>query len=566
MDLRGFVFSICIVHTLFSFSVPYGSVVFSELMIDPEPVVKLPEVEYLEIYNRTDRPLTLNGWTFHYGDKAYRLPDCNMQPHTYGLLCSTASVAQFTSGVLKIPVVGFPALANTEKILYLLDEKGLLVTSLDYSQAWHENGFKGKGGWSLECKDLDNLSGQGSNWTSSIDSRGGTPGSVNSVASSNQDTVLPSFKGLYVLSPSRIEIHFSKSMQEEKLQEIRHFSVSSSVTVLLSVEPLFPMCRSVVLNLGDTLQYGVEYKLALSGLVDVSGLSLKDTLVVFGLPDSPEPKDLGLNEVLFDPVPGGCDYVEFVNVSDRCLDLSQVWLTNRSDSGKINEGIRLSEKPLPCLPGSYWLLTTDADSVLSTNGSPRAQNYINLKSFPSMPDDRGNVALLTGSAQIIDEMAYDADMHFPLMSVPEGVSLEKMHPDLCSSDPKNWRSASSSSGYGTPGYRNSQFLELSTEKSTGFTVPQKWFTPNNDGKEDMLAVNYQVDKSFLANLVIYDMNGRVVRKLAGNELLSTNGSFFWDGTSGSGNRVPFGRYILIVEYFTPYGEMNKQCFVLNVLF
>ncbi len=38
-------------------------------MADPSPVVGLPEVEFLEIYNRTEYPIDLSNWILKMGDE-----------------------------------------------------------------------------------------------------------------------------------------------------------------------------------------------------------------------------------------------------------------------------------------------------------------------------------------------------------------------------------------------------------------------------------------------------------------------------------------------------------------
>lgn len=564
--MRKFVLIICLIHSIVSFSNQYGCVVFNEIMIDPEPVVGLPEVEYIELYNRSDQSISLYGWTLYYGEKSYPFPVCSIAPFGYCVLCSKSGRLQFSSDIYLAAFASFPVLANTGKLLSLVSDKNALISSVEYSNDWYGNAYKAKGGWSLECIDVDNLSGQGLNWTVSKDLSGGTPGYINSVATRNPDMTFPFCKNIYVLSPTEIELVFSKYMDPDILASNKSYEISPQTTLITKLTTSFSDCRSVYLTLSDSLINGNLYEIRLSGLTDVSGFLLKDTIVKFGLPEKPDSFDLSLNELLFNPASGGCDYVEFVNRSNRCIDLSQVWITNRLESGALNEGVRLTDKPIPCMPGSYWLLFESSDSVWVVNRYPKALNELNLASFPSMPDASGTIVLITTSAEIIDEVSYAESMHFPLISQREGVSLEKINPDLSSADFKSWSSASSASGYGTPGYQNSQYVALNMNSDDGFSLENKWLTPNNDGQNDFITINYEVSESSVANLVIYDINGRVVKVLAKNQLLGSKGCFFWNGTSDRGNLLPFGRYILQTECFNTSGKRILRRFVLTVLF
>ncbi|MBT5699307.1 MAG: hypothetical protein HOJ12_04870, partial [Flavobacteriales bacterium] len=61
-------------------------------------------------------------------------------------------------------------------------------------------------------------------------------------------------------------------------------------------------------------------------------------------------------------------------------------------------------------------------------------------------NDEGTVAIIHQSLlNTIDVLQYNSDMHHPLLSEVDGVSLERISPDL-----KEWQSSSSVSGYGTP--------------------------------------------------------------------------------------------------------------------
>src|SRR5690606_25258437 len=45
----------------------YKDVIVTEIFADPSPVVGLPAVEFVELYNRSDKTLKLSGWTLSDG-------------------------------------------------------------------------------------------------------------------------------------------------------------------------------------------------------------------------------------------------------------------------------------------------------------------------------------------------------------------------------------------------------------------------------------------------------------------------------------------------------------------
>jgi hypothetical protein len=564
--MRTILTTICLLIYGLTRASNYGDVVFSELMLDPEPSVGLPAVEYVEICNSSALSVSLAGWSLQYGDKSYNLPSCSLAPGEYVVLCAKTSVNAFPSGISVLGMTSFPSLLNSGKLMALVSATKELICCLDYSDRWYGSSFKANGGWSLECIDLSNLSGSASNWTASKDLSGGTPGRRNSVSAVNPALDRPVCSRLYVPSPNTVEIHFSEFMQLSTLTNILNYSVSPANSIVLSATVPFPNTRVVTLQLSDTLVSETEYQLNLTGLFDVSDFDLTDTTLALGLPEKAAPGSLKLNELMFNPVSGGCDYVEFVNVGSKCIDLSDVWLTNRSPSGALNAGRQLSDKPLPCLPGSYWLLSESPDSVCVAGSFPRMPNALSLTGFPSLPDDLGTVALVTTSAEVIDEMAYSDKMQFELILNPEGVALEKIRPDAASEVGSNWVSANASVHYGTPGFKNSQYREIQYKGVKGFYTSQAWMSPNNDGRNDRICIQYELPETCAGSLRIFDLQGRLVRKLVNNEVLGISGSYSWDGMRDDETLASIGRYILIAEAFTPKGQVFRNRLVLTILF
>jgi flagellar hook assembly protein FlgD len=154
-------------------------------------------------------------------------------------------------------------------------------------------------------------------------------------------------------------------------------------------------------------------------------------------------------------------------------------------------------------------------------------------------------------------------MHFTLIDEKSGVSLERISPDVSTGNPGNWHSAASTEGYATPGYKNSQAMEVQQSKQP-FSIYPLVFTPDDDGHNDITTFNYLVNKpGNMASIVIYDVEGRQVRMLANNVLLATEGFFSWDGTDNRREKVRTGRYIIYFTLFDMQGK--KQAFKETVI-
>jgi gliding motility-associated-like protein len=111
-------------------------------------------------------------------------------------------------------------------------------------------------------------------------------------------------------------------------------------------------------------------------------------------------------------------------------------------------------------------------------------------------------------------------------------------------------------GYGTPGYKNSQYAEYITDDGA-VTISPDIFSPDNDGYNDVLNISYSFDQpGYIANIVIYDSRGRLVKNLVKNSLLGTSGSFSWDGTYDNREKANVGVYIIYFEVFDLSGKMK----------
>jgi hypothetical protein len=180
-----------------------------------------------------------------------------------------------------------------------------------------------------------------------------------------------------------------------------------------------------------------------------------------------------------------------------------------------------------------------------------------MEKYPSFNNDEDVAVLLNENLEIIDEFSYNENMHSPFLTDVESVSLERISMDVPANQNGNWFSASTESGYGTPGYKNSQAGIENVEKPEVSFEPET-FSPNSDGYNDEYRIHYQFDKpGFIANVWIFDAAGRLALKLANNEILATGGNLRWNGEDETGQRLPLGVYVVAVEIFNAEGEIYR---------
>jgi len=148
-------------------------------------------------------------------------------------------------------------------------------------------------------------------------------------------------------------------------------------------------------------------------------------------------------------------------------------------------------------------------------------------------------------------------MHFALLNDTKGITLERIDFNRATNDKTNWHSAAKAIVYGTPGYRNSQYVDAG-ETDNAIEITPEIFSPDEDGMNDVVNINYKFDTpGYTANISIYDSKGRLTKLLIRNELLGTTGTYSWDGINESKEKASIGIYIIYVEVFNLKGDVKK---------
>lgn len=531
-----------------------GDVIITEFMADPSPVIGLPELEFVEIHNKSNKYFDLTGWKL--GDNATdgTITGGWLAPGDYLVLCAATSVSQFPGSVA---VTSFPSLNNTIDDVVIKDAAGMVIDKVTYSDTWHRDEVKRQGGYTLELINPNHPCSDGNNWIGSAHPNGGTPGIQNSVHDVTPNTSLLQITQTSALEPNILEVYFNKGLDSLSIFSA-NYTFNPGLTInTITVTEKFP--RKVTYEFQENLLASQNYQFTIGNLSDcwMSNTTLNGQFI---LADSVDFGDLVINEILFNPITGGADFVEIRNNSDKIIDLHKLYL------GNIKNGAIGNQKQIPVhfLLKPNELVVVSADTLSQIQTYPMAVPGIFIQmSLPNFNTDSSTVFLLKDSSTVLDKVSYSAKWHLKLIADVKGKSLEKIDPFGSASDSKNWHTAAEAVGFATPGAPNSQYSPA--QHNGDFSLTSETVSPDNDGFEDVLQINYVMEQDgMVANVKIFDDRGRLIKHVCKNELLGKQGSLIWDGITESNLKASIGTYVVVFEAFKSNGGdvfVQKKTFV-----
>lgn len=535
---------------------PYD-VIINEIMANPNNSPGLPEVEYVELKNLSNEEIHLTGWTFASLSRSHIFTEGVIPPKSLLVIYNARDTISEELGN-SLPISPWPPLVNSGTTLTLTNEEGLTIDEVTYSTKWYKDSQKSKGGWSLEridpylrCEDEDN-------WIASTDPEGGTPGRKNAVY---QNTISQKLNilALEIVDKNQIHLSFNKMLDLTHASVTSNYHINNGIGSPDSVEWIDQ--KKLIIHYAKPFLEGYHYTLNIMRIADCVGVE-SNLNEEFFIPESIEPQDILINEVLADPFKGGVEFVELYNNSEKLLDISQLSIGTIRESDGTALLKEISNDPHHIPPHTYRLLSANSKAVLSQYPNSREENFIEMSSFPQLRNSHGTIVLRSGS-NTIDSLAYHEDMHSILIKNTKGVSLERRSFFEDTNRPGNFTSASETAGFATPGYKNSQFSE-NPNQELSFSLRSKTFSPDHDGFEDRLEIDYfkPEDEEMMATIEIYNEQGRLVRKLTRNHRLSNEGQLYWDGLMDNSQLADVGIYVLVIELYNSKGfrkVFRKSC-------
>jgi len=364
------------------------------------------------------------------------------------------------------------------------------------------------------------------------------------------DQQSPAINALSILDKRTLAIQFDETVTILSAINKENYFINNGVGQPMHIKPDSTFSHTFICILDPSFENKQTYEIKVKNIQDLSGNIMADTIISF-LFYTPEKGDIVLNEILFNPVGSESDYVEIYNHSLYPINLKGYKLANINSNGGITNTAILFDEDQVIAPGACFVFTDDRQSIMRSFKVNNPHQLFELDKMPSLPNEEGHVILIETEGNIIDALAYQENWHFPLLNQREGVALERISTSRPTQLPDNWMSASKSSGYGTPTEKNSQ-MNISNASNSVITLNTEIFSPDQDGHEDLLLINYQLPEGgYVLNCMIFDAAGRPIRTLQKNMLCGLAGTFRWDGLDDQMRQLPMGYYIVFTEIFHP---------------
>ncbi|RRN77777.1 lamin tail domain-containing protein, partial [Pseudoxanthomonas sp. SGD-10] len=546
----------------FNYIKPYqakpNDIVINEIFADPSPQIDLPSTEFVELWNTTQETISLKG--YKYGDltSSFVFGDEYIYPNEHLILCAKNDTTEYKKYGRAIGISPWPSLNNASDLLTLSSANETIIHSANYFDWWYRDPQKKNGGYTLELINPLSSCITSQNYTGSNDISGGTPGRQNSVYSTSSGGNKPKILSAEILDNHTLQVLFDNSVDSLQASLTTHYSVNKGMGTPAQVVIAALDYTKATLYFNAAFTKESAYTLDANGVSNCNNQLMDPQLVELVFPGSMGMKDILISEVLFNPRAGGSDFVEVYNNSNKTLNFRDLFLASVDDKDSIINIRNVSNSSILFEPGTYWALSADPENIKNEYFTTAPNNFIKMNSLPAYNDNAGVVLLLNADQERIDQLNYNSKMHFPLLKDVEGVSLERSSFSEDANKPGNFRSATATVGYATPAYKNSQQTISETPNVQGISLSKKVFTPDNDGQDDVLNIFYQFDQSeYVANVRIYNEQGRLVRKLVNNELLGISGSWLWDGFDDVQQPAKTGIYIVYTELFDLAGKSKR---------
>ena len=454
---------------------PLFSVVINEIMYAPTG----SEPEWVELHNTTTDSLDIREWQVSDLSASGRVTLTSTSVHipSEGYLVVTddsAALLDIHPGIpapiLNVP--GLPAFNNSGDAVVLFDQRGALMDSVLYAPAWG-----GSGGKSLERVEPSGPSLDSTNWMSSTNPAGSSPGLKNSVTRKDHDLSLsgmlfnPAFPvaGDTVVVTAKVLNAGTTSalgFSVELYEDVNADSAANQSELLSNLSWFGTHLPS------DSLDFSFELSPVENGerllMAKVCYETDEDTtnnIRLMTLSVGVATGSVVINEIMYAPSSDGPEWIELLNALQDSVDIKNWRVGNRN----IDNRYDLPLESVSLAPGQLVVITKDSALLRSVYSSLIPEQILQVASLPTFLWNNGGDAVVLSDQRggLMDSLFYSTTW-----GGADGLSLERIDPQSPAPDSANWSSSVDSTG-ATPGRPNSLVVlehDLKIASLTGANV------------------------------------------------------------------------------------------------
>ncbi|MCX7798531.1 MAG: lamin tail domain-containing protein [Melioribacter sp.] len=420
-------------------------VVINEIMYAP----LLPEPEWIEIYNRSNKSINLKGYKLgnNTSKSVITKEERLLKPQSFCVIAKDSSITLFYDQIENLLICNFPQLNNNGGVIILCDSLNRIIDSVYYKSSWG-----GRNGKTLERISPSKSSVDSTNWKTAINKKA-TPSKKNSVTPFNYDLELE----CYNISPSTpiigdtTTLRFIIRNKGELVANNVIFQLFENMDCdsnknkyqLLNTYS-FPNLTpgDSILIFQKLLEYEIGYrclaaKINFSEDEDTSNNIINLQYSVLSKPS--KYNDVVVNEIMYAPRNDEPEWIEIFNRTDEKINVNN-WV--------IGDGLRVTKiisKDFYIEPNEFLVISKDSSIINYYISIPK----IIVCDLPSL-NNSGDVLFIKDSfGKTIDSLRYYSNW-----SRVNGNSLERVDVNISSVDKNNWCSSLSKFN-ATPGKINS---------------------------------------------------------------------------------------------------------------
>ncbi len=410
--------------------------------------------EWIEFYNSSTDSVNLKDWKIRNKNGNLYLiasEDFYVPPDSFLVLTKSAAIFSFhpsiTSRVLIAPALPSTFLVNTGDTISLHDQTGAVVDSVFYVPSWG-----GSGGKSLERISVDISPFLSTNWGTSQDPSGSTPGNKNSIAARQYDLEMMSFTAIVITGEAKVNFEIglkNRGTQPASAYDVRVFIDYNLDHVPQQSELAASAHATSVLNPGDSARIVLQSATADSHMTAV--------FAVIAFPEDEDTTDNSMwttprptypcrsavvNEIMYAPASPETEWVEVFNPSAFEINLEGFTLSDNSGTNVL-----LTSFGYILAPGQFVVVAHDSGFFKVHDLS---SGEVLVAKIPSLNNSGDVVAIHDAAGNMIDSVSY-----LPSWGGNSGgKSLERILASGSSDDPQNFETCTDSSK-STPGRINS---------------------------------------------------------------------------------------------------------------